>query len=91
MTGLFIYVYSFYFYFHRSGMSGLLQSSFYFGYMAVVSFAFFLMLGSAAFQFSLIFVKYIYWKDQERLKRNVIGVLRENIHMGFVVRINKTK
>jgi Endomembrane protein 70 len=60
MTGLFIYVYSFYYYFHRSGMSGMLQGSFYFGYMAVVSFAFFLMLGSAAFQFSLIFVKYIY-------------------------------
>lgn len=60
MTGLFIYVYSFYFYFHRSGMSGVLQGSFYFGYMAIVSFAFFLMLGSAGFQFSLVFVKYIY-------------------------------
>jgi hypothetical protein len=60
MTGIFIYVYSFYYYYHRSGMSGILQGSFYFGYMAVVSFAFFLMLGSAAFQFSLIFVKYIY-------------------------------
>ena len=60
MTGLFIYVYSFYYYFHRSGMSGVLQTSFYFGYMAIVSFAFFLMLGSAGFQFSLIFVKYIY-------------------------------
>jgi hypothetical protein len=60
MTGLFIYVYSFYYYFQRSGMSGLLQSSFYFGYMACVSFAFFLMLGSAGFQFSLSFVKYIY-------------------------------
>lgn len=60
MTGLFIYVYSFYYYFHRSGMSGVLQASFYFGYMAIVSFAFFLMLGSAGFQFSLIFVKYIY-------------------------------
>ncbi|KAG7365326.1 endomembrane protein 70-domain containing protein [Nitzschia inconspicua] len=60
MTGIFIYIYSFYYYFHRSGMSGVLQSSFYFGYMAVVSFAFFLMLGSAGFQFSLIFVKYIY-------------------------------
>lgn len=60
MTGLFIYLYSFYFYFHRSGMKGILQASFYFGYMAVVSFAFFLMLGSAGFQFSLLFVKYIY-------------------------------
>lgn len=60
MTGLFIYVYSFYYFFHRSGMSGMLQGSFYFGYMAVISFAFFLMLGSAGFQFSLTFVKYIY-------------------------------
>jgi len=60
MTGIFIYIYSFYYYFHRSGMTGLLQSSFYFGYMAVVSFGFFLMLGAAGFQFSLVFVKYIY-------------------------------
>lgn len=60
MTGVFIYFYSFYYYFHRSGMSGILQSSFYFGYMAVVSFGFFLMLGAAGFQFGLVFVKYIY-------------------------------
>mmetsp|Transcript_3584 Transcript_3584/g.4737 ORF Transcript_3584/g.4737 Transcript_3584/m.4737 type:complete len:617 (+) Transcript_3584:85-1935(+) len=60
MIGFFIYAYSFYFYFQRSGMTGLLQSSFYFGYMAIISFAFFLMLGSAGFQLSLQFVKYIY-------------------------------
>jgi hypothetical protein len=60
MTGVFIYAYSFYYYYHRSGMSGILQTSFYFGYMAVVSLAFFLMLGAASFQFSLFFVKYIY-------------------------------
>lgn len=60
MTGLFIFVYSFYYYFHRSEMSGMLQGSFFFGYMGVVSFAFFIMLGSAGFQFSLIFVRYIY-------------------------------
>lgn len=60
MTGLFIYGYSFFYYFHRSGMSGVLQSSFYFGYMSIVSFAFFLMLGSAGFHFSLVFVKHIY-------------------------------
>jgi len=60
MTGIFIYAYSFYFYFHRTGMSGILQGSFYFGYMAIVSFAIFLMLGSVAFHFSLAFVRYIY-------------------------------
>jgi len=60
MIGFFIYAYSFYFYFQRSGMSGLLQTSFYFGYMAIISFATFLMLGSAGFRLSLVFVKYIY-------------------------------
>lgn len=60
MTGGFIFAYSFYYYFHRSEMSGALQASFYFGYMAVVSFAFFIMLGAAGFQAGLVFVKYIY-------------------------------
>lgn len=60
MTGIFIYAYSFFYYFHRSGMTGWLQGSFYFGYMAAVSFGFFLMLGSAAFHFCLAFVRYIY-------------------------------
>ena len=60
MIGVFIYAYSFYFYFYHSGMSGFLQTSFYFGYMAIISFAIFLMLGSTGFHFSLMFVKYIY-------------------------------
>jgi len=60
MTGVFIFAYSFYYYFHRSGMNGILQSSFFFGYMAILSFGCFLMLGAAGFQFSLVFVKYIY-------------------------------
>jgi len=60
MIGIFIYIYAYFFYFHKSGMSGVLQSSFYFGYMTIISFAFFLMFGSAGFQLSLVFVKYIY-------------------------------
>merc|ERR1712194_539004 len=60
MVGIVIFTWSFHFYFNRSGMTGILQTSFYFGYMAVVSFGVFLMLGAAGFQFSLIFVKYIY-------------------------------
>lgn len=60
MTGLFIYAYSFFYYFNRSGMTGMLQGSFYFGYMFIVSLGFFLMLGASGFQFSLVFVKYIY-------------------------------
>eukprot|EP00210_Caulerpa_lentillifera_P004666 g4451.t1 len=58
--GLFIFGYCFYFYFRRSGMYGLLQTSFFFGYMGVVCYAVFLMLGSIGFNASLIFVRQIY-------------------------------
>jgi hypothetical protein len=60
MGGVYLYVYSFYFYFYESGMTGFLQASFYFGYMAIISFAMFLILGSTGFRLSLMFVKYIY-------------------------------
>ncbi|CAM9611262.1 unnamed protein product, partial [Ectocarpus sp. 12 AP-2014] len=59
-TGLFVYAYSFFYFFNRSQMDGLLQSSFYFGYMAVISYAFFIMLGFVGFVSSLTFVKHIY-------------------------------
>eukprot|EP00752_Nemacystus_decipiens_P008579 g7660.t1 len=59
-TGLFVYAYSFFYFFNRSDMDGLLQSSFYFGYMAVISYAFFIMLGFVGFVSSLTFVKHIY-------------------------------
>lgn len=36
------------------------QSSFYFGYTAMVSYAFFVMLGYVGFSSSLMFVKHIY-------------------------------
>jgi len=59
-TGLFVYAYSFYYFFHRSNMNGLLQLSFYFGYMGIVSYAFFIMLGFVGFYSSFTFVNYIY-------------------------------
>lgn len=59
-TAFLLYMYSFYFYFHSSEMAGMLQGSFYFGYMTVLCYAFFLMLGAAASMVSLRFVKYIY-------------------------------
>mmetsp|Transcript_43249 Transcript_43249/g.117081 ORF Transcript_43249/g.117081 Transcript_43249/m.117081 type:complete len:550 (+) Transcript_43249:564-2213(+) len=37
-TGFFIYAYSFFYFFQRSSMDGWLQSSFYFGYMAIISY-----------------------------------------------------
>ena len=59
-TGLFMFGYCFFYYFERSEMNGLLQTAFFFGYMAAVSYGFFLMLGFVGFTSSLTFVKYIY-------------------------------
>jgi len=59
-TGLFILGYSFFYYFQRSEMDGFFQASYFFGYMAVTSYAFFIMLGSLGFCSSLVFVKHIY-------------------------------
>lgn len=59
-TGLFIFGYSFFYFFHRSNMDGLLQISFYFGYTGIVSYAFFTMLGFIGFMSSFSFVTYIY-------------------------------
>jgi hypothetical protein len=44
----------------RSDMSGFMQNSFFFGYMAVVCFGFFIMLGAVGWRFSLTFVRHIY-------------------------------
>lgn len=59
-TGMFVYGYCFYYYFARSDMSGLMQTSFFFGYMLMVCFAFFLMLGTVGWRASLTFVRHIY-------------------------------
>ncbi len=62
-TGIFVYGYCFYYYYARSDMNGFMQTSFFFGYNAVVCYAFFLMLGSVGFQASLLFVRHIYRCD----------------------------
>lgn len=59
-TGLFIFAYSFFYFFHRSNMNGVLQLSFYFGYTGIVSYAFFMMLGFVGFISAFTFVDYIY-------------------------------
>ncbi|KAG0565350.1 hypothetical protein M758_8G179500 [Ceratodon purpureus] len=59
-TGLFIYGYCFYYYHMRSGMVGLMQTSFFYGYMGCVCYGFFLMLGSVGYRASLLFVRHIY-------------------------------
>eukprot|EP00924_Labyrinthula_sp_SR-Ha-C_P014551 snap_masked-scaffold_34-processed-gene-1.27-mRNA-1 protein AED:0.01 eAED:0.01 QI:0/-1/0/1/-1/1/1/0/594 len=59
-TGIFVYAYSFFYYYNRSEMSGTLQTSYFFGYMLVVSYMFSLMLGTVGFFSSAHFVKEIY-------------------------------
>ncbi|KAF5841834.1 putative transporter [Dunaliella salina] len=59
-TGFFIFGYCIYYYFYRSQMSGLMQTSFFFGYNALVCYAFLMMLGSIGFRASLLFVRHIY-------------------------------
>lgn len=59
-TGFFILFYCLYYYQARSDMSGFMQTSFFFGYMACICYAFFLMLGTIGFRASLIFVRHIY-------------------------------
>ncbi|EPS73142.1 hypothetical protein M569_01612 [Genlisea aurea] len=59
-TGLFIYGYCIYYYYARSDMSGFMQTSFFFGYMASVCYGFFLMLGGVGFRAALFFVRHIY-------------------------------
>ena len=55
-----MYGYCLYYYTARSDMSGFMQGSFFFGYMAVVCFGFFLMLGTVGLRASFMFVRYIY-------------------------------
>ncbi|CAL5354526.1 unnamed protein product [Camellia sinensis] len=59
-TGLFVYGYCLYYYHSRSDMSGLLQTSFFFGYMACICYGIFLMLGTIGFRASLLLVHHIY-------------------------------
>lgn len=59
-TGMFVFLYSLFYYYKRSNMSGLLQSLEFFGYTALTCYVFFLMLGTVSFFASLKFVRYIY-------------------------------
>ena len=59
-TGFFVFAYCFFYYFNRSGMFGFMQTSFFFGYMLMASYAAFIMLGTVGFLSSLLFVHRIY-------------------------------
>merc|ERR550532_544413 len=59
-TGVFVFLYSLFYYFKRSNMSGMLQTVEFFGYTILSCYVFFLMLGTVSFFASLKFIRYIY-------------------------------
>eukprot|EP00003_Mantamonas_plastica_P025064 TRINITY_DN4827_c0_g1_i5.p1 TRINITY_DN4827_c0_g1~~TRINITY_DN4827_c0_g1_i5.p1 ORF type:complete len:522 (+),score=117.36 TRINITY_DN4827_c0_g1_i5:3-1568(+) len=59
-TAILIYAYAIFFFNNRSEMSGTLQSSFYFGYMLMICYGFFIMLGTIGWFSSLVFIKRIF-------------------------------
>ncbi|KAM9202970.1 transmembrane 9 superfamily member 1 isoform 2-T2 [Dugong dugon] len=59
-TGLFIFLYSVFYYARRSNMSGTVQTVEFFGYSLLTGYVFFLMLGTISFFSSLKFIRYIY-------------------------------
>ncbi|XP_007444445.1 transmembrane 9 superfamily member 1, partial [Python bivittatus] len=59
-TGLFIFLYSVFYYSRRSNMSGTVQTVEFFGYSLLTGYVFFLMLGTISFFASLKFIRYIY-------------------------------
>ncbi|KAI9087924.1 hypothetical protein K1719_030254 [Acacia pycnantha] len=59
-VGAYGYAHCCYYYYASSNMSGFLQISFFFGYMACICYAFFLMLGTVGFRAALLFVRHVY-------------------------------
>ncbi|XP_077505688.1 transmembrane 9 superfamily protein member 3 isoform X2 [Amblyomma americanum] len=59
-TAGYVYLYSFYYYFFKTKMYGLFQTVFYFGYMALFSFALGVLCGTFGFIGTSAFVRKIY-------------------------------
>jgi MFS family permease len=59
-VGAFMYSYAIFYYHYRSEMYGVLQAAFFFGYVAMISYAFSLMLGTVSYFCAQTFVKHIY-------------------------------
>ncbi|KAM6567524.1 hypothetical protein CsatA_026652 [Cannabis sativa] len=65
-VGLYVYCFCIYYYYVKSHWSGFLQISFFFGYMAIISYGISLMFGSVSFAASFLCVHYMY----HPIKRN---------------------
>lgn len=74
-TGLFVFVYSVFYYYKRSNMNGVIQWVQFFGYTILACYIFFLMLGTVSFFASLRFVKYIYRNLKSDWYLDIIDVI----------------
>ena len=59
-TGFYVFLYSVYYFVHKTNMTGFLQTVFYFGYMGLSSTVMFLLCGSLGFFGASVFVKTIF-------------------------------
>jgi len=59
-TGIFVFLYSCFYYLRRSNMSGSVETIEFLGYTALMCYVFFLTLGTIGFAASLKFIRYIY-------------------------------
>lgn len=59
-TGIFVFIYSCFYYLKRSNMSGAVETIEFLGYTALMCYIFFLTLGTIGFAASLKFIRYIY-------------------------------
>lgn len=73
-TGLYVFGYCVWYFWGFSEMTGLMQTSFFFGYMACICYALFLMLGAVGFQASLLLVQYIYRGTNSPLEQPLLDM-----------------
>jgi len=59
-TAFYVYLYSVFFFYHRTKMTGLFQTVFYFGYTTLLCFALFLITGSVGYWATNLFIRRIY-------------------------------
>ena len=59
-TALYVFLYAIYYFHFKTNMSGVIQTSFYFGYTILFCFSFFLFSGAVGFFGSYVFVRRIY-------------------------------
>lgn len=60
VTGLFVLLYSGWYYVRATAMTGFFQAAFYFGYTGMMAYCVFVLLGFVGFRASLVFVRKIY-------------------------------